>query len=422
MGKTGFIIIAFFSLLINFKGRAQALYEKGYFVDNENNRVECLIKNEGWNKTPSSFRYKQNDEAKVEKGNLDNVKEFGIQKDIKFLRAKVNIDVSPDKPIDKISCIKDPVFKEEELFLKVIIEGNISLYEHKNGSVTRFFYKDSSNKITQLVYKKYLVNVYNVAENNTYKQQLINIFKCTETKQKNDILDAGYYASDLKKLFEDNYRCLDVDYWVYNSKKQKLDFNLTIRPGINFSNFEIKQNQLSTFYTEKFGTRDMGTKCNNRLGVEFEIVFPINRNKWSIVLEPTYQYYESEIYFEATKHFTSDTEVNIDYKSIELPIGLRYYMFLSERSKLFVTGAIVTDFVDDATINIIKEGGYYDSGEKVLDIKSDINFALGLGYKFNNRYSFEIKYLTTRDLLANYIDSWISSYETFSIVLGYTLF
>ena len=35
----------------------QIKYEKGYFINNENKKIECLIKNKDWKNNPSEFSY-----------------------------------------------------------------------------------------------------------------------------------------------------------------------------------------------------------------------------------------------------------------------------------------------------------------------------------------------------------------------------
>lgn len=56
-----------------------------------------------------------------------------------------------------------------------------------------------------------------------------------------------------------------------------------------------------------------------------------------------------------------------------------------------------------------------------LEILSGNNFALGVGYKYNNKFSSELRIQTSKNLLQGY-NYWESNYNTVSIILGYTLF
>jgi hypothetical protein len=102
----------------------------------------------------------------------------------------------------------------------------------------------------------------------------------------------------------------------------------------------------------------------------------------------------------------------VKYASIELPIGLRHYFFLSEKSKVFVNASFIFDFSVNSVID-------YGSGPG-LEIVSPLNAAFGLGYKYD-RFSLEYRYQTSRELVGRY-PIWISDYMTSSVVFGYQIF
>jgi hypothetical protein len=107
--KFFFLVIAVLSLnLMN----AQILFEKGYFVDDNNQRIDCLIKNIDWKNNPIDFDYKLTSDGNVQKGTLQNVKEFGIEGEIKFVRAEVKIDRSSSVTAN-LTTTKEPIFKKE---------------------------------------------------------------------------------------------------------------------------------------------------------------------------------------------------------------------------------------------------------------------------------------------------------------------
>ncbi len=74
-------------------------------------------------------------------------------------------------------------------------------------------------------------------------------------------------------------------------------------------------------------------------------------------------------------------------------------------------------FVYDIPFNTTLENSISNN----LDILAGANWAVGLGYKFDDRFSVEARYYTPRDLLAIY-SAWCSDYKTFSVIVGYTLF
>ena len=76
-------------------------------------------------------------------------------------------------------------------------------------------------------------------------------------------------------------------------------------------------------------------KLNYIVGVEVEITLPFNQNKWTLYIEPSYQYYKAnkEITSYESGVFINTTTVFIDYNSILFPIGFKYNMFISKYSK-----------------------------------------------------------------------------------------
>jgi len=70
--------LLFVLFLASLKLAAQTHFEKGYVVTNDNQRLECLIKNKDWFSNPKSIEYKLNAGDSILTGNLDNLKEFGI--------------------------------------------------------------------------------------------------------------------------------------------------------------------------------------------------------------------------------------------------------------------------------------------------------------------------------------------------------
>ena len=70
--------ISLFLLLMVVCSYGQIRFEKGYFITNENQRTECLIKNVDWKNNPHEFLYKLKDRKETQKGTIQSVKEFGI--------------------------------------------------------------------------------------------------------------------------------------------------------------------------------------------------------------------------------------------------------------------------------------------------------------------------------------------------------
>ena len=79
--------IALLFLFLGIKTLAQTHYAKGYFINESNEKFDCLIKNIDWKDNPTSFKYKLNSSSESQKKSIKIVKEFGIYNHVKFLKA-----------------------------------------------------------------------------------------------------------------------------------------------------------------------------------------------------------------------------------------------------------------------------------------------------------------------------------------------
>jgi len=404
--KNYFNCTLLFLFSFSITGFAQINFEKGYFIDNQGGQINCLIKNIDWRYNPVEFKYKLTEDSEVKTSTIKNVSEFVIIGLSKYVRTNVGIDRSSED-LNDLSLNKAPVFKEEELFLKVLVEGDKNLYQYTENRFSRYFYNSDFSKIVQLVYKTYEVKgssggVY-YKYNEMFKQQLYNDVNC-EQKSIKTFVNVSYQQKDLIKTFVSHNSCKGDDMKkTYNSIKKDW-FNLRLRPGVNFSSYSMNGGGYNGVVDVKFENQ-----VNYRIGIEAEFVLPFNNNKWSVILEPTYQYFKSET---RTKYYNTDQEVKMDYKSIEFPVGIRYRMFFNEKHTGYINAFYVSDFSGSSEIQFEKS--------RNLELITGSNLAFGLGYEFMDKFSIEFRIYDTRPLLGNV--NLKSNYNTSSIIFGYKLF
>ena len=403
--------------ILHLEGYSQITFEKGYIIDNSDQKTECLIKNIDWIFNPVNLEYKISEDSEPIYADIKLIKEFEIFNNSKFVRKTVKIDLSNEN-ISNLSINKYPEFVEKTLFLRVLIEGVSNLYQYESNGLSRFFYtKNNSEQIEQLIYKNYYVanNANNtVAINNQFKQQLWMDLKCEAIELKT-VEKLEYNKKSLLKFFEKYYECTNPGSLNVEEKKEKKDlFNLTIRPRINNSSFSVQNLLVSS------STVDFNNELGFGFGVEAEFIFPFNKNKWAFAIEPTYQSFSSEESLYSDYIGGTKLIVNVDYSSIEVPLSLRHYFFFNKSSKLFINASYVLDFSFNSSISFKSPDNFtYDN----LKLKSNGNFALGIGYKFEDKYSMEMRYQFDRDMLplsANYV--WDAKYNAISVIFGYTLF
>ncbi|MBY0066053.1 outer membrane beta-barrel protein [Empedobacter falsenii] len=391
--------------LLSITIQAQIRFEEGYLIDNNNQKQVVLIKNVDWLNNPKSIEYKNNDTSKIEIATINQIKEFGIDNQSKYVRADVKIDRSSED-LDKVSSNEDPDFKEEKLFLKVLIEGEASLYGYNDYNLKRFFYKNNTGDIEQLVYKKYEVSTNQFAYNRTFRGQVAQNLKC-ESISNDRIKKVNYRESELIKLFTEINKCKGSDL-SFMKESKKVDFNLWVRPRLNNSKITIDQSNIRKIEFEN--------QSNITVGLEGEFVFPFNKNKWSVIVEPTYNYYKQNVGKVKSIEDYGDI-ASIKYSTIEIPIGLRHYFFIDNQSKIFINAQFMFSLDLDNELNLYRGNQLY----KTMEINSRTNFVFGFGYNYNKKFNVEFRVYTHKNIMDEML--WRSSkMQNFSFILGYNIF
>jgi len=402
------VLLIILTALLSFNCFAQISFEKGYYIDNTGTKIDCFIKNVDRRNNPTGFQYKLTENSDQKSLTISSVMAFEIYNVSKYVRYTVNMDRSNNR-IGEISTIKDPVFNQETLFLKVLIEGSADLFQYIDGSLRRYFFKTNSSDIEQLIYKKFKSKAGKIFNNSEYKQQLWSSMNC-DGFSINMVEGIDYNKTDLVKFFIKYNTCKKSNFTNLDNSQKKDLFNLSLRPGLRNSSLEIED------LNDDIRSVDFGSKSGIRLGLELEFILPSNKNKWSIIVEPTYQTFKSEkiitgiVTFPATIPF--DRTVKVEYTSIEIPLGVRHYMFLNKNSKLFINGSVLFDL----NLNSIVDFEQFQD----LDIGSNNSLVFGIGYSYN-KYSLEFRVATDRDLLSKN-SAWSSNYTSFGIIAGYSIF
>lgn len=393
--------IVFFAFIFTINVFSQTSFVKGYFINNSNKKIDCFIKNEDWLNNPTKFKYKNNLDSEVKTLTINDVKEFGIVNTIKFQRYNVNIDRSSNEA-DELDYNKNPFFNKEKLFLKLLIEGKANLYYYEDKGLVRYFFSKDNAEVKQLVFKSYLTNDgHTTANNNEFRRQMWVALQCESISMKS-LKTINYRKSDLVKFFIKYNVCSKSEFVNYQQKKKNRDsFNLNLRPGIRSSSLVLNNPN---------GSRqiDFGKNLTSfRLGLEAEFILEFHNNKWALLLEPTYH------------QFSSDIETaSISQKSLEVSLGLRHYMYLNKKDvKFFVNALIFYDINFDTQLDIQNRIPFS------TEVDNSFNIALGIGCKYKERFSLEIRHLPTRNTLTNLSEAtWFTDVESLSIVLGYSIF
>lgn len=395
---------------------AQIDFEPGYFIDEDGQQTTCLIKNADWQHNPSRFEYKLSESASTQEADISFVKEFGIDNFSKFIRARVQIDRSSDK-LGALTNDRNPIFEEKQLFLAVLIEGKSTLYRYKELELERYFYRVGEAPIEQLIYKKFITGNNSIGENNGFRGQIWNDVSCPEMKRE-EIERLRFLRKELVRIFITYNECQATEFINFEAKQQRDKAYISIRPRLNYAS-------MTTQNTNLLGEEKIifENKLGIGVGLEAEFVLPFNKDKWALLVEPTFQrFHSSGRITDVPTIFGGEINATYQYISMEVPMGIRHYFYLNDDSNLFVNASYVLDL----TLQALLEGTLFNGNSAFSPTEksaSSENFAFGLGYKKFDKYSLEMRYQTDRTVIANlYTPTWSSDFGSFSLIFGYRLY
>jgi hypothetical protein len=388
MKKARPAILLFMAFLCCYMAEGQTKFEKGYFVDSSGKRIECLILNLDWLYNPDLFTYKMDADAPKLIKTIPEVREFGIDHAAKYVSAKVRMDRSSDDlDEDAISNTSNPEWRDEEVFLKVMTEGEATLFSYEEQGLIRYFFKTKTTPIEQLVYKKYLNPGKTTFQyNRNYLNQLFVQVNCLRTPLAN-MENIAYSDQALLKWFQKQNQCADpTNVPVVSTKKRKL-FSPKLLAGIGFASYQSGRSLIAGE-----GGIDYGHAAAPTYGVELEFIFPFRNNKWSCNVEP------STIHYIGSGRNSLGNEVSVEYNSINVLLWFRYTSFLSDKVKLCFNGGV---------------------GKDIKQLK--LIPALGLGFAYS-RVMLEYRYFYEKNLLNGYFDEPPGgSFSNMSLVAKFTI-
>ena len=382
--------LTFLFLSLAFLSSAQIQFKEGYIINNLNEKIDCQIRNIGRDESTMHYEYRLEDAGDFEKIELSKFVEFGIENELKCIRALVPIDMSPDR----ITRVEDTlsVWEEGHAFLSVLLEGELAtLFAYHDLGKDFFFYRLEGSDIVPLIYKKYEVEVTpNFVQrriyNNTFREQLTLHLACGN---QNNAEKISYAKKDLVNYFEKYHQCKRKDYKTFESSRTKKGL-LLLKPKVGLNSFQLGIKDPIDAAPMAYFSKENSVG----FGVEIEYIFPYNRYQLGIFVEASYQAYKSG-------NVSVSNEINppmyddymIDYQSIEFPFGLIYHLNLDKNNRFFAKAAFVP--------HIIFSSSYiaFNATEK-NKFSSHSPLSFGLGYN-HRRLGIEFKYYTPANITQN---------------------
>lgn len=386
--KSRHLLVTLFFLVTGLLAAGQMEFKEGYIINNKHERTDCLIRNVGQEEATSSFQYKFGNTKEIFDVELAKTAEFGIDGELKCVRALIVMDTSPNT----ISTVKDTVSQWEEghAYLKVLVEGELAtLYAYYDQGVPRFYYSLLDSVIEPLVYKKYALEITpNVVAqyfyNNTYIQQLKQDLACGNRV---NFPNVSYTKKDLVNYFTSYLECKNAEYTFFtSSQNHRGSFRFKLGVNSNLMQFQIKE------FSDALPNMLYSKESSFGFSSEVEYLIPFNHYKWGVFSEINFYTYSTDKIVHADS-FQKEGSNMVDYTTLEFPVGITYYMNINKNHRLFVRSAFVPHII--MKDSYVKFSETYRSG---LSTSSRVLFGAGYNYK---RVGMECRYYTNQNLTMN---------------------
>jgi hypothetical protein len=399
--KIIFLQVFITSLCLSVPLLAQKGYDSGYIITNDGTRKNVLIfrGNDYWKDNPSSIEYKESAGQVSKTATIDDIKEFGVQDFYVFRRFTTDIDYSSQNPMS-MSVIMKPEYQTRTVFLDLLIDGDASIYQYKEGKLVKFFLQ-MDDKLQPLVYKKFMKEDKRIYGNFAYKKQLTEKFKCRDIHP-SLIQKKSYKDTHLVFLAEKYNQCKGSAYTDYLKIRNKHDYyNLWVKGGL--SNYSLE-------FEDVLGPADIdfGSASTFYAGIENELMLPYGRGNWSLVAGLNYL----SIGF-GTEEVASGNNY-VQHNTIEINAGIKRYFPVTPDIAIFLSGQYLNDFKNSSYFS---SNGKDDNGQ---DLSANNTYTLSGGVRWKRFYG-EYRYVGERSLSENW-PKYNSYFQGSSIVLGINIY
>lgn len=400
------------ALLFSLSIVAQTNFVDGSVTLKNNSKITGEINYQEWRKNPRTISFKVND-------NVTNYKPealigFEVAGD-KYISRKVTLDVTEQR-LQEMDKTTQPKFEETHIFLNVLVEGNLNLYEYSN--IRNHYFYGKNDEVKELIYRQSFSN--DNGELFKLKQYIgqLNLLTgdCETIKVKNTL---DYKRNDLSKLVSAYNNCTSTtddqqNSYVKNIQKVKNRFYATA--GYYFSNFKIDSDARQV---EEF---DNGSVSRFSVGGAYEIIISKDLGKSSLYTELTYSQISGELKNDVPYSLSNTyNPLIVDHSTLDVSFIFRYSFFTPEQKVIpFINLGLGRSQTLSEDIYVTRNNSFNGSRTDIpLETTSGyFNYVVGAGVRYN-KFLAELRYIKSEKVIN--IDG-SNSFSNLGIMIGYQLF
>jgi hypothetical protein len=374
--------IRFFLILFTCSAFAQDNFVQGEVVINNGDTLKGEINYQDWKVTPEKIEFKSGGILRVFR--VSDVKSFKVKGD-RFISEKIKLDVTVQK-LQRMNRTDKPRFTEKKVFLNVLEEGDVSLYEYYDSRPHYFAKK--GNDLIELTNRAYLDDDNNLITNKKYLGQLsLLLNECSSVRISENL---SYKRKELSKLIGKYNTCINPSLeGGYTKDLNRKTSHFYATAGFFASNLAIESRAITL---KNF---DGGSLSTPSIGVAYEIGISKNRQKWAMYTELVYnRYNQSYDNDKPSTSFVKYDPLKVDYSTIGLSVLFRYKFHKDKRkvTPFFNIGAGYSLIISNNTT--VTKVNSFNGSEEPLPVEfrtSYFNIPVGVGVMYN-KIALEIRY------------------------------
>ena len=353
--------------------------------------TEVMIRNQNWTFTPQFVTYRLQSNGETLVGTTDNLTRFSLDRGRRFVRATVELEISPDGRVGQISVDREPEFKERTLFLEVVGDGNLGLYEYRARSMTRYFLRTVDGPIVPLVNKQYS---YQNAKrfNRDYLRTLSSEVPVAGIAP-DALAEVAYNRASLVAYLERYASERQLGFTAIEDQlRAKARFALLAGGGIHNFRFPDEVNISELVEDPNTGEQSIRmrtvrtddprpTSIGFRAAVKGELQLPYNQYAWSLLAG-------FDGYFGTFSEASSNSSASIDNVSFDVLHPRRYFRVGQSNVRPFVEANL--SFILSSSYDFTIRGETFEPGEGLLLV------GFGSGVDFGNHFFLSVEYTAAR--------------------------
>lgn len=361
---------------------SQIRYVPGYLIGNDGVKQDVWVLDRDQMNNPSDFTYKMTEDGAPRLGALEKVREFGVG-DVRFRRYQADVPVLVSNFYTYDPSLQ---YERDTLYLRVLAETeDVLLLGLSKGNLNWYYYAEPDDELaTLLVHKEYLKtermkgqmdnNRDYLHHNNQFRNQILTLLHEQGITER-DVENARYTRQDLVKVWE-----------KASGRSQAKNGSRRLNPGLFVSG------GVARYYVGNVNTRSVIRSIPTYgAGLDLEFVFPFSKEKLAIGFSPQFQrmYAPSAPTLFSVENGTPDPNEtsSVDVRFIEIPLSLRYRMYVSKNSWLYLKSGV----------------GYFQSlqsrmafpvyrSREELTMTEGMDFFVGTGCCFKRHLGIEMAY------------------------------